>query len=683
MAAPRAVHRRPRGRTRPSARPSVSRRGQRGLPDPRFSVAHMDRTVRPSVDFYRYATGRWVRRNPVPSDKSRWGAFDELLQRNFETVRRILVGARRHAHDPDPTPVRQVGALFASALDLARRKRAKLAPLRPELDRINAIASVPDLYTVLAEFHREGLGGGFAGYAYPDKRSSGVYAFYLHQGGLSLPDREYYLDPQFEEVRGAYRRHLERSFRRLGDDPGRAEEAAGAVVALETELARASRTRTELRDEERNYHRFAVGELASRHASVPWERYLVDREIGGAPHVIVEQPEFFDAFALAVSAHDLREWRDYLRWHLLAGSAPFLDAETEAEHFDFFFRTLRGQKEPEPAWKRAAHVVDEALGEALGQLYVERAFPPEARARMGVLVGDLCAVFRDRLRSLPWMSQATRDRALAKFARFEPKIGHPEKFRDYSSIRIDPTDYFGNVRRAAAFEVHRQMIRVGQPVDRTEWGMTPPTVNAYITFVKNEIVFPAGILQPPFFDVTADDAVNYGGIGAVIGHEITHGFDDQGRKFDEAGNLNDWWTEADAREFERRAKAVVEQYNRFEPLPGHAVNGELTLGENLADLGGLSVAFEALQRRLAADPSQRRKIEGLTLEQRFFVAWAQIWRQNSLDAELLRRLITDPHSPGKYRALGAATNLDAFFDAFGIREGSPMWRPKSERTSVW
>jgi putative endopeptidase len=344
---------------------------------------------------------------------------------------------------------------------------------------------------------------------------------------------------------------------------------------------------------------------------------------------------------------------------------------------------LRGQQEPEPPWKRAALVIDATLGEALGQLYVERAFPPEARARMRVLVDDLCAVFRDRLRSLDWMSEATRERALAKFARFTPKIGHPETFRDYSKVRIDPGDYLGNVRRAEAFEIHRQTVRVGGPVDRTEWGMTPPTVNAYFMPVMNEIVFPAGILQPPFFDVGLDDAVNYGGIGAVIGHEITHGYDDQGRKFDETGNLRDWWSEDDAREFERRARKVVEQYARFEPLPGLRLNGELTLGENLADLGGLSIAFEALERRLAAEPGRRRTVDGLTPEQRFFVAWAQIWRQNASEAEVRRRVVLDPHAPGRFRALGAAANLDGFFPTLRVQEGSPMWRPKAERVRVW
>jgi putative endopeptidase len=670
----------PRGRGGDPPAPSSGAPGPAG---PGFSAAFMDRSVAPSVDFYRYATGRWLDANPVPADKSRWGAFDELSQRNFSIVRSILDEARAHASDPEPTPIRQVGALYASAVDVGRRNDLGLAPLAEELARLDAVASAAEVIRALTGFHRSGVPGGFGVYVDPDQRASEVYALHLVQGGLSLPDRDYYLAPDFEEVRRAYRAHLERSFASLGDDAGTARGAAEAVLGLETELARASRSRTELRDQERNYHRTPTAELAARHRAVPWARYLEEVGAGAPPHVIVGQPEFLDAFAHLLAERPLATWKAYLRWQLLRGSAPFLDEATEREHFDFFFRVLRGQQEPEPLWKRAALVVDGVLGEALGRLYVERAFPAEARARMRELVDDLCSVFRDRLASRDWMSPATRERALAKFARFTAKIGHPEVFRDYASVRLDPGDYLGNVRRAEAFEVDRQMARIGGPVDRTEWEMTPPTVNAYFVPVKNEIVFPAGILQPPFFDLAMDDAVNYGGIGAVIGHEITHGYDDQGRKFDEQGNLHDWWTEEDAREFERRARRVSEQYAGYEPLPGLRLNGELTLGENLADLGGLSIAFEALQRRLASEPGRRRTVDGLTPEQRFFVSFAQVWRQNSSEEEVRRRVVMDPHSPGRFRAVGATGNLDAFYEALEIPEGSPMWRPKDERTHVW
>ncbi len=663
----------------PSRRP----KGASELPDPGFSVAHLDPSVSPSVDFYRYAAGSWLRKNPVPADKSRWGAFDELLQRNFHLLHELLDEAARSASDAEPTPRRQVGTLFASAMDTAQLERLGVEPIRGDLARIEAVRSTTDLVELVAAFHREGTDGPFDTYVYPDRRASDVYAFYLHQGGLSLPDREYYLDDAFAEVRAAYRAHLERSFRAVGDGAESAARAADTVLRIETRLATVSRSRTELRDEEKNYHKVPVPELAARHPGIPWTSYLALREVARVPHVIVAQPEFFVALEGLLAEEPLAAWKTYLRWRVIVEAAPFLHAEMEAADFDFFHRTLLGQQEPEPRWKRSALIVDACLGEALGQLYVERAFSAEARARMALLIGDLKAVFEDRLRSREWMSEATRERALAKFARFTAKIGHPERFRDYGSIRLSPVEYLGNVRRARAFEVHRQVARVGQPVDRTEWGMTPPTVNAYFSPVFNEIVFPAGILQPPFFDVRQDDAVNYGGIGAVIGHEITHGYDDQGRKYDASGNLADWWTAQDAEEFDRRAQAVVRQYNGFEPLPGVHVNGELTLGENLADLGGLAVAFEALQRRLAADPARRQNVDGLSPEQRFFVAWAQIWRQNLREPELRRRIVTDPHAPGPCRAMGAAVHLAAFFDAFRIPEGSPMWRAGSERVAIW
>jgi putative endopeptidase len=669
-----------------AARAKSPRRGRRPLAEPkvpRFSVAYLDRTTDPAADFYQFATGTWIRQNPVPADKTRWGGFDELLERNFYVIHTILEEAAAAPPGPGYSVRGQVGDLYASAMDTARRNELRFAPIAPDLARVEAVASVADLYRVAAELHRVNVEGLFDSYAYPDKKASGVYAFYIDQGGLSLPDREYYLDPSFAKVLTAYRAHLERSFRSLGDSSERAARASEAVLAIETELARASRTATERRDEEKNYHRLTVAELARTAPSAPWAQYLADREVGGVPHVVVGQPEFLTALDRAVAKHPIPEWKEYLRWQVLRDCARFLHEEAEAEWFGFFRRTLLGQEEPEPLWKRAAYVVDACLGEALGALYVERAFPPDARARMAQLVDDLRAVFKGRLEGRDWMGEATRRRALEKFARFTPKIGHPEKFRDYSSVRIARNDFLGNVRRAHAFEVHRRVVRVGQPVDRTEWGMTPPTVNAYFSPVFNEIVFPAGILQPPFFDFTLDDAVNYGGIGAVIGHEITHGYDDQGRKFDADGNLQNWWTESDAREFERRARRVVEQYQKYHPLPGLSVNGELTLGENLADLGGLSIAFEALERRLATEPDRRRTIDGFTPEQRFFLSWAQVWRQTSRPEETRRRLVVDTHSPGPFRARGALENLDAFFDAFGVKPGSGMWRPKEKRVAIW
>jgi len=401
------------------------------------------------------------------------------------------------------------------------------------------------------------------------------------------------------------------------------------------------------------------------------------------PDLNVRQPEFFTSLDKLLTERPLSEWQTYLRWHLLHSSAPYLQAAVEEENFNFYGKVLSGQQEQEPRWQRAARVIDGQLGEALGQLFVEKHFPPTALARMTALVENLKAVLRDRLNKLDWMTEATRVKALAKFERFTQKIGHPDKFRDYSSVEIRPDDYLGNVRRAEVFESHRQLTRVGKPVDLTEWHMTPETVNAYFNPSQNEIVFPAGILQPPFFDIEMDDAVNYGAIGVVIGHEMTHGYDDQGRKYDADGNLNDWWTADDAKAFDARAQKVVDQYSAYEPLPGLHVNGKLTLGENIADLGGTSIAFEALQRALAKDPSKRKVVDGFTTEQRFFISLSQIWRINCREAEIRRLVTVDPHSPGQFRAIGPHVNLQAFYDAFKIGPDAKMWRAPELRAKIW
>ncbi len=469
----------------------------------------------------------------------------------------------------------------------------------------------------------------------------------------------------------------------MGEPRARAASHAETVVRIETALATASRSRTELRDADKNYHRFSVAEIARREPALRWTEYLSARGAGRVPYVVVGQPEFFDAVNRLLGEVRVGDWKVYLRWHVLHRHAPYLHSAIEDEDFEFFHRRLLGQLQPEPGWKRAAMVIDRSIGEALGRLYVRRYFPPAARDRMVELVGDLKAIFRERLERVPWMTEETRARARAKFDRFTAKIGHPTRFRDYSRVRISRRDYAGNVRRAAAFEIQREIARVGAPVDRTEWYMTPPTVNAYFEPTRNEIVFPAGILQPPFFDGTMDDAVNYGGIGVVIGHEITHGYDDQGRKYDADGNLRDWWLPTDAKQFQERAQRIVDQYSEFEPLPGMRVNGELTMGENIADLGGVGLAFEALRRRLVDGRSSREPIDGMTPEQRFFLSYGQIWRSNVREAELRRRLTTDPHAPGRFRVVGPVSNLPEFWDAFGIAEGAPMRRPAPRRVSIW
>ncbi len=649
---------------------------------PRFSTNYLDRSVSPSADFYEFACGRWRKENPVPSDKSRWGGFSQLAERNWFLIHEILNETLRTPSAPR-SPRRQVADFYASAMDTNRIERLGLKPVQAGLKRIDRVSDVRSLFRLLAEFHDQGCGGMFAMGFGPDDKNSSIYAVDLWQGGLSLPDRDYYLQDSFLEIRGKYRQHLEKMFSLLGEKPEDAAAHANIVATLETELAKAGRTRVELRDPNKNYNKFTHAGFAEQFPGLPWADYFAARNMAPPEYEIVGQPEFFAALSRLVREHPLSDWKVYLRWHWLHANAAFLPRAFERENFDFYGKTLSGQPEQEPRWKRAAHLVDGCIGEALGRLYVEKYFPAEARARMLELVDNLKAVYRDRLVHVPWMAEATRSKALAKFDRFTHKIGHPESFRDYSSIDIRPDDYLGNIRRAAQFESRRQIARIGKAVDRSEWHMTPETVNAYFNGSQNEIVFPAGILQPPFFDLALDDAVNYGGIGVVIGHELTHGYDDQGRKYDADGNLNDWWTEADGKAFEARSQKMVEEFNGFEVLPGLRVNGQLTLGENLADLGGVSIAYEALQRALAKDPARRKNLDGFTPEQRFFLSFAQIWRINVREAEARRLVTVDPHSPGKYRANGTLKNIPEFLSAFDIPPDSPMWLPPEQRTKIW
>lgn len=652
---------------------------------PRFSVENMDRSVDPAADFFHFAAGNWVKNNSVPADKSRWSGFDELQDRNWFLLREILEQSANDApllSDRNDRR-REVGDFFASAMDTNRLEQLRFRPLERDLKRIAAIRDHRQLFRLLAQQHRVNGGMVFAADVTPDAKNSAIYAFEFRQGGLGLPDRDYYFGDGFAKQRDEYRGFVARLLKQLGESDTAAEKDASSVLAFETELAKASKTRVDLRDPNANYNKFTLRELEDRTPGVPWETYLATLGTPKLSYVIVGQTNFFTTVSELLRSRPLDDWKTYLRVHLVKNAAPYLHAEAEREQFKFYGTTLRGQPQQEPRWQRAAKVIDGHIGEALGKLYVEKHFPPAAKAKMAELIGNLRAVFQDRLGKLEWMSSGTRAQALVKFDRFTQKIGHPDTFRDYSKVTIRRNDYLGNVWRAAEFESKRELARIGKAVDKAEWAMTPQTVNAYFNPSQNEIVFPAGILQPPFFDAELDDAVNYGAIGVVIGHEITHGYDDQGRKYDADGNLHDWWTDADAKEFDARAQKVVDQYAGYEALPGLKVNGRLTLGENIADLGGTSVAYEALERALAKDPAKRKTIDGFTPEQRFFLSLAQLWRVNWREAELRRRIVTDPHSPAQFRAIGPHVNLQEFYGAFGIKEGAPMWRAPELRANIW
>ncbi len=626
---------------------------------PGFSVYHMDKTIDPMTDFYHYAAGTWLKSNPIPEDKTSWGSFTLLLERNQEILKGILEKCRKEPSDP----LRSfLGAFYGSALNTERLEELRLDPIQPLLDEVDRVNDAESLGRLIVRFHSLGIFPFFSTYSSNDEKESSIYALYLWQGGLTLPDRDYYLSDRFSEIRGHYRKHLETMSRLTGiSAEGNVEET---VYSMELEFARASRSRAELRDAEKNYNRVTVKELEEKYPGLRLVAYLAGMGVPETDYVVVGQPEFFSFLSSFISERPLADLKTYLKWQLVNMASPFLHEEVEMEHFDMFNRKIRGQKQPEPRWKRAVRVIDSSVGEALGKIYVEENFGPEARRRMATMVDDIREVFVERLKKLPWMSEATRELALAKFGRFRTKIGHPDRFRDYSSIRISEEDYFGNVLRSSAFEVNRQMKRVGGQVDRNEWYMSPPTVNAYFNPTENEIVFPAGILQPPFFDVAMDDAVNYGAIGGVISHEITHGYDDQGRRYDQNGNLQNWWSEEDEKNFMERADKVVKLYSSLEALPGLNVNGELTLGENIADFGGVSIAFEALQRRLQRHPDLRKNIDGLTPEQRFFISWAQCWKENVREEQIRMLVTVDPHSPSNFRGAVPVYNHPDFEKAF-------------------
>ena len=649
---------------------------------PRFSVANMDASVDPRADFAHYAFGAWLKNNPVPADKSRWGAFNELDQYNQNALKGILETAAARSHEPGSVE-QKVGDFYASAMDTAAIDAAGLRPVEADLAQVAAVASPADFARTLATLHDEGVAALFRVRVDADQKKSDIYALHASQGGLSLPSKEYYTAEQFEKQRVAFVEHLTKMFTLAGDAPEIAAAGARTVFDIEKSLAAGSKTPVELRDRLANYNKMSTADLAAKLPGFPFAVYLDGRGITGpaAAEVIVGQPKFFEALQEQLAARPLADWKTYLRYKVLRAAAPYLAAPFEQESFHFYGTILQGTPAMEPRWQRAARVVDDQIGEALGQLYVARYYPPEAKARMDTMIKNITDVVRERLQNAAWMTEPTRQKALAKFDRFYAKVGHPEKWRDYSTVAVQRESYFANVRAATAFEVKRTTTRLGQPVDKAEWDMTPPTVNAYFDPTANNINFPAGILQPPFFDFSLDDAVNYGGIGVVIGHEITHGFDDQGRHSDGDGNLVDWWTADDAKAFEARAHKVVDQFNGYEALPGLHVNGRLTLGENIADLGGVSIAYEALERSLQG--KERKLIDGFTPEQRFFLAFAQLWRTNIRESELRRRISIDPHSPGNFRAIGPLVNLQEFYDAFGIKAGDPMWRAPELRAKIW
>jgi putative endopeptidase len=660
---------------------------QTNQPPPPLDPNNMDKSVKPGDDFFHYATGAWIKRTEIPPEFSRWGAFNELIERNNDALHTIADKASQTQIDPKLAPeTRKVGDYYASGMDEQSIEAMRTKPLKEEFDRIEAMKNRQDVLNEIAHLHSIGINAFFNFGAGQDARDSTRDIAQAVQGGLGMPDRDYYTkqDPDMKGKREKYIAHVTKMLTLLGEPAQKAAEDAKKIMALETKLAEASRTRVQLRDPIKNYNKMGVRQLQDLTPDWNWSDYFNKINLLEAGDINVHQPEFFKAANDLFKSIPIDDWKAYLRWHLISATAPYLSKDFVDEEFDFNERTLRGTQQNKPRWKRVITAEDDEIGEALGKLYVGFCFPPEAKARALELVNNLKEALADRIKTLDWMDEPTKKEALKKLAAMNVKIGYPDKWLDYSLLQVDRGPWVLNAVRAGKFEADRDLEKIGKPVDRTDWGMTPPTVNAYYNPNMNEIVFPAGILQPPFFYATADDGVNYGAIGAVIGHEMTHGFDDQGRQFDATGNLRDWWSKKSADEYDKRRKAVVQQYNEYEPLPGLHVNGELTQGENIADIGGLKLAYAALQKALDKNPEERtKKIDGLTPEQRFFLSFAAIWRSKIRDEDQKLRLTTDPHSPAQFRVNGPLSNMPEFQQAFNIPDGSPMIRSADKRVNIW
>ncbi len=646
-----------------------------------IEVKNFDPATKLEDDFYQHVNGAWLQANPIPAAYPRWGVDNEVDERNKAALHTIL---DRAAAAKDPGFIEKlVGDFYASGMDEAAINAAGLAPLQPELARIEAIKDAAGLPAALARLNLLQAHAGFYFSGEPDPADSNNDIAGLGQGGLGLPDRDYYFrdDDHSKKIREQYVAHIGKMLELAGDTPAVAQARAAAVMKLETALAKGSKTHADLRDPVANYHKLPLAEVQKLTPLFDWNTYLAALGLANVDQMDVGQPEFLQTFNAEIVSTSLADWKTYLRWQLLNATAAYLSAPFVNEDFDFNGKILTGAQELRERWKRVLTTIDHNVGEALGQLYVKDYFPPASKARIVELVANLRAALHDRLLTLEWMDEPTRAAALKKLAALNVKVGYPDKWIDYRKLVIDRGPYVLNVLRAREFDSRRELAKIGHPVDRTEWGMTPPTVNAYYDPSMNEIVFPAGILQPPFFDASYDDAVNYGAIGSVIGHEMTHGYDDQGRQFDAAGNLKDWWSPDSASRFLERSAAIIKQFDGYSVLDNLHLNGEVTQGENIADLGGLKLAYAAFQKTQANKDATL--IDGFTPAQRFFLSYANSWRINQRPEDLRKQVLTNEHAPDKFRVNGPLSNLPEFWAAFNIPEGAPMRRPASGRVNIW
>jgi len=645
--------------------------------------ANMDLSVKPGNDFYQYASGTWIKNNPVPAKETRWGSFNVLRDFNINAVKGLVEEAAADKSAAAGSVKKRVGDFYASAMDSTAIEKLGYTPIKTDLEQVKQIKDIQGVLDHAAFLRTSGLAVPMFGFGVgQDRKNVTKYALQLGQGGTTLPDRDYYLkdDSRSVQIRDAYSRYMISLFTLTGSNAATAKKNAGVIMSIEKKLAEAQMSRVEMRDPYKTYNKFTIGEFSATTPSINWKDMLAKFKISGQDTVLVSQPQFFKSLDSLLKNVTVADWKTYLEWNILKGAAPNLSSAFVQATF-VFNQALSGQKVQTPRWQRMSQLTDGTIGELLGQLYVAKYFKPEAKVRMTELISNLRKAFEIRIKNLDWMSSATKEKALAKLHAFVPKIGYPDKWKNYDGLSISRTAYLQNLRNASKWGYNEMIGQLGKPVDRSRFGMTPPTVNAYYSPTMNEIVFPAGILQFPFFDPNADDAVNYGGIGAVIGHEMSHGFDDSGSKYDKDGNLKNWWTDEDRARFDAKAKALGEQFDAYTVLDTIHVIGKLTMGENIGDLGGLNAAYTAF--KLTKQGQSTEKIDGFTPDQRFFLAWAQVWRGNILPETAAQFIKTDPHSPGPYRTIGAPVNMDAWYEAFDVKPGDKLYKKPEDRIRMW
>ena len=645
--------------------------------------ANMDMSVKPGDDFYEYASGAWIKNNPVPAKETRWGSFNMLRDFNINAVKSILEKAAAQKSAAPGSVEKRVGDFYAAGMDSLTIEKLGYSPIKADLARIKAIKNLTGVLNEMAYMRSNGIASPLYGFFVgQDRKNVEVMIPQLSQGGTTLSDRDDYLkeDKRTKDIQNAYSKYITTLFTLTGSKPAEAQKKAETIFNIEKKLAEAQMSRVEMRDPYKTYNKLSLSELNQKTPGLEWKSILAALKVKGEDTVLVNNPKFFEAISGLLKTIPVNDWKTYLQWNILKGAAPYLSSPFVDANFTYN-QVITGQKVQTPRWQRMSQLTDGSIGELLGQLYVKEYFKPEAKARMNVLVENLRKAFAIRIKALDWMSEATKQKALAKLAAFRPKVGYPDKWQNYDGLALNRNTFFKNLRNTNAWGYNYMISRLGKPVDRERFGMTPPTVNAYYSATLNEIVFPAGILQFPFFDPKADDAVNYGGIGSVIGHEMSHGFDDQGSKFDADGNMRNWWTDEDKKRFEAKTQALAKQYDAYTVLGDLHVNGNFTLGENIGDLGGMNVAYEAF--KMTEQGLRNEKIDGFTPDQRFFLAWAQVWRGNILPETAAQLIKTDPHSPGPYRTIGPLVNMDAWYKAFDVQPGDKLYKKPEDRIRIW